>query len=119
MRPEYREDPVREIVGIVGDVRDQALDKPPRPAMYVPVAQVPDGVTALNVRLLPLAWIVRTSVEPQALRSSIEHVLETATEGLPVARVRSMNEVYPLDRVNEAYQRMMSGEARFRVVLTM
>jgi D-arabinose 1-dehydrogenase-like Zn-dependent alcohol dehydrogenase len=33
--------------------------------------------------------------------------------------VRSMNEVYPLDRVNEAYDRMMSGKARFRVVLDM
>src|SRR5262249_25760952 len=32
--------------------------------------------------------------------------------------VRSMNEVYPLDRVSEAYDRMMSGKARFRVVLT-
>ena len=33
--------------------------------------------------------------------------------------VRSMNEVYPLERVNEAYERMMSGKARFRVVLKM
>ncbi len=33
--------------------------------------------------------------------------------------VRSMNEVYPLDRVTEGYDRMMSGKARFRVVLTM
>jgi D-arabinose 1-dehydrogenase-like Zn-dependent alcohol dehydrogenase len=33
--------------------------------------------------------------------------------------VRSMNETYPLDRVSEAYDRMMSGKARFRVVLTM
>ncbi len=33
--------------------------------------------------------------------------------------VRSMNEVYPLARAAEAYDRMMSGEARFRVVLTM
>ena len=33
--------------------------------------------------------------------------------------VRSRNEVYPLERVEEAYQRMMSGKARFRVVLTM
>ncbi len=32
--------------------------------------------------------------------------------------VRSMNEVYPLEQVNEAYERMMSGKARFRVVLT-
>jgi D-arabinose 1-dehydrogenase-like Zn-dependent alcohol dehydrogenase len=33
--------------------------------------------------------------------------------------VRSMNEPYPFERVAEAYDRMMSGKARFRVVLTM
>jgi D-arabinose 1-dehydrogenase-like Zn-dependent alcohol dehydrogenase len=32
--------------------------------------------------------------------------------------VRSMNEVFPLERVSEAYDRMMSGKARFRVVLS-
>jgi D-arabinose 1-dehydrogenase-like Zn-dependent alcohol dehydrogenase len=32
--------------------------------------------------------------------------------------IRSMNEVFPLERVAEAYERMMSGKARFRVVLT-
>jgi D-arabinose 1-dehydrogenase-like Zn-dependent alcohol dehydrogenase len=35
------------------------------------------------------------------------------------AGVRAMNEVYPLERVEEAYERMLSGKARFRVVLTM
>jgi D-arabinose 1-dehydrogenase-like Zn-dependent alcohol dehydrogenase len=33
--------------------------------------------------------------------------------------VRSMNEPFPLARAAEAYDRMMSGKARFRVVLTM
>jgi D-arabinose 1-dehydrogenase-like Zn-dependent alcohol dehydrogenase len=32
--------------------------------------------------------------------------------------VRSMNETLPLSRAQEAYDRMMSGQARFRVVLT-
>jgi D-arabinose 1-dehydrogenase-like Zn-dependent alcohol dehydrogenase len=32
--------------------------------------------------------------------------------------VRSMNEIYPLERAAEAYERMTSGKARFRVVLT-
>ncbi len=36
-----------------------------------------------------------------------------------LTNVRSMNEVYPLDKVAEAYERMESGKARFRVVLTM
>lgn len=33
--------------------------------------------------------------------------------------VRSMNEVFPLEKVEEGYQRMMSGAARFRAVLSM
>jgi D-arabinose 1-dehydrogenase-like Zn-dependent alcohol dehydrogenase len=32
--------------------------------------------------------------------------------------VRSMNEVFPLERAGEGYERMMSGKARFRVVLS-
>ena len=31
---------------------------------------------------------------------------------------RPMNEIFPLDRVNEAYERMENGKARFRVVLS-
>jgi len=30
-----------------------------------------------------------------------------------------MNESYPLEQASEAYERMLSGKARFRVVLTM
>ena len=32
-------------------------------------------------------------------------------------KVASMNEIYPLDQAQAAYERMMSGKARFRVVL--
>ncbi len=37
--PEF-EEPPREIIGIVGDVRNQGLDNKPDPIMYIPVAQV-------------------------------------------------------------------------------
>jgi D-arabinose 1-dehydrogenase-like Zn-dependent alcohol dehydrogenase len=33
--------------------------------------------------------------------------------------VRSRNEIFPVERASEAYDRMMSGKARFRAVLTM
>jgi D-arabinose 1-dehydrogenase-like Zn-dependent alcohol dehydrogenase len=35
-----------------------------------------------------------------------------------LAGVRAMNEVYPIEQVAEAYERMMSGKARFRAVIT-
>ncbi|HEV8415565.1 MAG TPA: ABC transporter permease [Bryobacteraceae bacterium] len=91
--PEYDQDPVRQIVGIVGDVRDVGLNQNPRPAMYVPIAQLPEGVNSLVLPILPIAWIVRTRVPPESLSMAIQNELRQASGGLPVARVRSMDEV--------------------------
>jgi alcohol dehydrogenase len=33
--------------------------------------------------------------------------------------VRPMTEIFPLERAQEAYARMMSNKARFRVVITL
>jgi predicted permease len=90
--PEF-EEPAREIIGIVGDVRNQGLDNNPDPIMYVPVAQVKDGVTALNNRIIPITWAVRTNVEPLSLSREIQEELRAASGGLPVAHIRSMEEV--------------------------
>jgi putative ABC transport system permease protein len=90
--PAFAEGP-RQIIGIVGDVRDGALNQDPQPAMYVPFAQVPNGVTALNARLGALGWVVRTRGEPHALSTAIQKELREASGGLPVARVKSMDEI--------------------------
>jgi putative ABC transport system permease protein len=90
--PEF-EEPAREIVGIVGDVRDQGLDNNPDPMLYIPVGQVKDGITALNNGIIPLTWVVRTNVEPFSLSKQIQEELRTASGGLPVAHVRSMEQV--------------------------
>jgi putative ABC transport system permease protein len=90
--PEFTE-PAREIVGIVGDVRNGGLDNDPEPIMYIPVAQMPNGVTALNNRIIPITWIVRTRVEPFSLSAEIQEELRTASGGLPVSHIRSMDQV--------------------------
>ena len=90
--PEF-EEPPREIVGIVGDVRNGGLDSDPEPIMYIPVAQMPNGVTALNNRIIPITWIVRTKVEPFSLSTEIQEELRTASGGLPVSHIRSMDQV--------------------------
>ncbi|MGA8758271.1 MAG: alcohol dehydrogenase [Stellaceae bacterium] len=52
-------------------------------------------------------WYCGTSIDSQ------ETLAFSALSG-----VRSMNETYPLERAADGYQRMISGGARFRVVLT-
>ena len=93
MRPAYDEEPVRRIIGIVGNVRDTGLRDAARPAMYVPMAQEPDGVTSVNVKLLPLVWIVRTATPPQLLSAPIKTALESSVGQLPVTRIRSLTDV--------------------------
>src|SRR4051794_5573338 len=92
MGPNFAEGP-RQIVGIVGDVRDGGLNQEPQPTMYVPYAQIPDGVTALNARISALGWVVRTRGEPHALGDAIQKELREASGGLPVARLKSMDEI--------------------------
>lgn len=74
------------------------------------------GASGEPIEVPPLALIRgRTAVRGWASGSSIDS--EDTLAFSVLAGVRSMNEVFPLDRAREAYERMMSGAARFRVVL--
>ncbi len=87
------EDVDRQVIGIVGDVHDAGLNRNPGPAVYLPVSQVPDGITALSARVYPIAWVVRTRMEPHSVSTEVENELREASGGLPVGRVRTMREI--------------------------
>lgn len=70
----------------------------------VTVAAVPLLMKRQSVR----GWYSGTSIDTQ---DTLDFSARTG--------VRSMNEVYPLQRVAEAFEHMLSGRARFRVVLSM
>ena len=68
--------------------------------------QVPTALMILGRRSL-IGWPAGTSIDSQdTLSFSV------------LSGVRSMNEVFPLERAAEAYDHMMNGKARFRCVLT-
>jgi putative ABC transport system permease protein len=89
---EFADEPERQIIGIVGNVRDGGLNNDPQPTMYIAQGQVPDAANALNVRLTPIAWVVRTKVEPHSVSAPIQEALREAS-GLPVSDIRTMGEV--------------------------
>jgi predicted permease len=91
--PEFEGDPPRQIVGVVGDVHGGGLDRDPGPTMYIPEAQVLDGENALGLRITPLAWVIRTSVNPNSLSTPIQNELRQASGGFPVGSIRLMDEV--------------------------
>ena len=90
--PAFNDEPPRQIIGVVGDVRDGALNANPRPNMYVPSAQITDGENALAAQIVPWAWVIRTRVAPLSLSAAIQNELREASGGLPVAQVRTMEQ---------------------------
>jgi D-arabinose 1-dehydrogenase-like Zn-dependent alcohol dehydrogenase len=76
------------------------------------------GASAEPIEVSPLVLIMaRRSIAgwPSGTASDSEDTLDFSV----LSKIRPMIETYPLERAPEAYDRMMSGKARFRVVLTM
>jgi putative ABC transport system permease protein len=91
--PEFNDEPPREIVGVVGGVKEYGLNYDPRPMIYVPIAQVTDGVTSLLETVFPVWWAIRTRVPPFSLSRDIGDRLRQASDGLPVAQIESMDQL--------------------------
>jgi len=89
---EFMTEPPRQIVGVASDIRDQGLNENPGPTMYIPQAQMPDAANQLNVRITPMAWVVRTRSSPYSVSAAVQEQLRQAS-GLPVSDVRSMEDV--------------------------
>jgi putative ABC transport system permease protein len=92
LMPQLATETPRQIIGIVGDIHGNGLDNDPAPTMYIPQAQVPDAINALNARLTPMKWIVRTRGNPLLLSAAIQEQVRQVT-GLPVTDARTMDEV--------------------------
>jgi alcohol dehydrogenase/propanol-preferring alcohol dehydrogenase len=76
------------------------------------------GATDEPLSISPLALLLSSrSVDGWYSGTSIDS--QDALAFSVLAGVRSMNEVYPLDKAREGFERMLSGAARFRVVLEM
>jgi len=77
--------PWATIVGVVGDVRGFALDEPPQPTMYWPVAQI---------RATPsLAIVVRTESDPAALTSSVRDAIKEIDPAQPIYDLQTLDQL--------------------------
>jgi putative ABC transport system permease protein len=103
---EFADEPERQIIGVIADSRDGGLDDEPGAKMFIPQAQVPDPVNALNVRITPMAWVVRTRVPPHSVSASMEEQLRQVS-GLPVSDVRAMTEVVSRSTSRERFNMLL------------
>jgi putative ABC transport system permease protein len=83
-RPEGEPKAGGEIVGVAGDVKSFGLAKDAAPEIYLAYPQLP--VSAMDV-------LVRTSVPPMSLRPAVEAVVHELDPDIPVARLRTLEDV--------------------------
>jgi putative ABC transport system permease protein len=73
----------REIVGVVGDIRDVALNQTPGPMLYVPFAQGPFWGVGL---------VIKTSLDTSAATRAMEAKVHEVDRDLPVTDVQWMSQ---------------------------
>jgi putative ABC transport system permease protein len=74
---------MREIVGVVGDVKNQSLALDPKPAFYVPHSQVPFS---------QMVVVLKTSTEPQSLIPTVTKEVASMDKELPVFGAKTLDE---------------------------
>jgi putative ABC transport system permease protein len=92
------EDPWREVVGVVADVRRADLSTAPEPMYYIPYTQLVWGAPTI---------VVRTLGDPLTAVPAVRSLLEEMDPELPVYEVRTMDD----------YVTMSVGRQRFQTVL--
>jgi putative ABC transport system permease protein len=82
-RPEEGQ-PFRTVVGVVGDVKPNAIDHDPTPTAYVPLAQQPESASA---------FVVRTSGDPLNLAALVSKQILNLDPAQPAYDLRSLDQV--------------------------
>ena len=111
---ELAKEPIRQVVGVVANVKAQGITNDPAPTMYLPSAQLPDALNALMQSSGPLAWVVRTSVGPSTVSAAVQEELRRVT-GAPVTDVELMSDIVSIStsrqRVNMILMMVFGGSA--------
>ena len=76
---------IREIVGVVGNVKHLGLDQEVQPEMYMPIYEGPEYFMYL---------LVRTKSNPMALAKVIQNEVAQIDKDQPVANIKTMENVF-------------------------
>ena len=116
MGPEMA-DQVREIVGIVGDVKQEGLDAEAPGIMYLPMSQVPDTLTKMDAGLLGTSWAVRMKAGDANVIAPIRQIF-TQGEHVPLLNVQPLSDVISASVAQQRFSMiLLSGFGLISLVL--
>jgi putative ABC transport system permease protein len=83
--------PVKQIIGVVANVKHHTLDEDPLPAVYEPILQQDTGLVVSMYR--SLSYVVRTNMSPSSVAASIRTAVRAVDPKLVVLNVLPMDAV--------------------------
>ncbi len=101
--------PWTTVVGVVGNARDTSLATPPSQTVYFPLTADRDTLYGQSQRTLAL--VVRTTIDPAAIRNSVLGVVRELDPTLPVFDVRPMKAVMRDSMSRLSFMIVMLGAA--------
>jgi putative ABC transport system permease protein len=100
---------VREIVGVVGDVKLDGLDQTrPPAALYLPFGQVSASSMAV-FNSFPMTLVVRTSNNPGGIASAAMNAVHEVDSEIPVRDVLTMNDVVANSVSQQRFNMLLLG----------
>ncbi|MFL6281060.1 MAG: ABC transporter permease [Vicinamibacterales bacterium] len=85
---------VRQVVGVVGDVKDRGLDnQDPVATLYWPLTQFYAPPAWGRFRAMGLALAVRTGTDPASVVAAVRNGIHEISPSTPLIEVRSMDEI--------------------------
>jgi predicted permease len=91
---------VREVVGVVDDVHETSLDKPPAPAVYVPEAQMTYPAMTL---------VLRTRGDPVLVLPSLRRELRALRSEVALDEVRTLSDIFASSLVRQRFNLVLLG----------
>ena len=96
----------REVVGVVGDVKQWDLNAPLASAVYEPYAQVSDQLWWF---VSEMTFVIRTSGEPQSFIATLRSELQTVDKELPLHNVATMEQVVAKQVTDPRFYTLLLG----------
>jgi len=85
--------PVREVVGIVGNVRQDRYQRIPQPQMYIPRLQVPRRMDmGVALRFLVTSIVVKTDGNLTGMEETLRAAVHEVDPTLPVSQIRTIED---------------------------
>jgi putative ABC transport system permease protein len=102
-------DQPRRVVGVVGDIKQQGLDRPTPPMVYIPIPQMSDRLMAMVRAFTSAHFTVRTTVTPHNMIAAIKREMADLDPTLPLSKISSMEEITALSIATQRFHMLLLG----------